>query len=307
MPAQSIVVGEAGCGSEALAAWRRVLGHQIEVQLSNEQFRAKADEHTFGSFRYYDVSVSEVQEICRTASLIEACPDPNYRFVRLNRGAAHLEHCGRAVDLSPGDCVLIDSQQPFSLQTSAGVATTSFNIPTSFLRTRAGGSDGIAGTSLSSSSPWGAALMYALESFDEASDMNRTGIADLVVEQIVGAAALAAGCESQGTPDAIGIIREGIAELYYDPGLTVEGLAAHVGMSKGGVTRMLAACGTTFRAELQTARLEWARAKLTDPRFFNVRIADLAVRAGFCDASHFSRCFKRIHHKSPGDFRSALN
>lgn len=42
---------------------------------------------------------------------------------------------------------------------------------------------------------------------------------------------------------------------------------------------------------------------LTDPRFWNVRICDLAERHGLHNVASFNRAFKRHFGRTPGDVR----
>ena len=57
---------------------------------------------------------------------------------------------------------------------------------------------------------------------------------------------------------------------------------------------------TTFGAYIRTARLEFATRELTATR---LPLSEIAMAAGFCDQSHFSRLFKRHTGMSPQEYR----
>jgi AraC family transcriptional regulator len=59
---------------------------------------------------------------------------------------------------------------------------------------------------------------------------------------------------------------------------------------------------TTFGAYVRTARLEFATRELTASR---LPLSEIAIAAGFCDQSHFSRLFKRHTGMSPQEYRLA--
>ena len=57
---------------------------------------------------------------------------------------------------------------------------------------------------------------------------------------------------------------------------------------------------TTFGGYIRTARLEFAARELTATR---MPLSEIAMAAGFCDQSHFSRLFKRHTGMSPQEYR----
>lgn len=59
---------------------------------------------------------------------------------------------------------------------------------------------------------------------------------------------------------------------------------------------------TTFAAYVRGARLEFAKRELTRTR---APLSDIAVAAGFCDQSHFSRLFKAHTGLTPHEYRLA--
>ncbi len=59
---------------------------------------------------------------------------------------------------------------------------------------------------------------------------------------------------------------------------------------------------TTFAAYVRQLRLEFARRELAG----SAALSDIACAAGFCDQSHFSRCFKQHTGLTPAEYRARL-
>lgn len=63
------------------------------------------------------------------------------------------------------------------------------------------------------------------------------------------------------------------------------------------------ATGLNFTAHLARVRVEQTKSLLVDP---NLRISEVAFRAGFQSLAHFNRVFRRIVGESPSSFRARL-
>jgi AraC family transcriptional regulator len=59
---------------------------------------------------------------------------------------------------------------------------------------------------------------------------------------------------------------------------------------------------TTVGAYVRQLRIEFARGQLVGP----AGLSEIANAAGFCDQSHFSRCFKRHTGLTPAEYRASL-
>ncbi len=77
-------------------------------------------------------------------------------------------------------------------------------------------------------------------------------------------------------------------------------VAEIVGTSERTLQRRLAQCGTSYSGIVQEARFSIASDLLADS---DLNIADIAFTAGYENASHFSRAFKRLTGMTPRDYR----
>jgi AraC family transcriptional regulator len=59
---------------------------------------------------------------------------------------------------------------------------------------------------------------------------------------------------------------------------------------------------TTFGSYVRQVRIEFARSQLAGP----AALSDIACAAGFCDQSHFSRCFKQHTGLTPAEYRASV-
>jgi AraC family transcriptional regulator len=59
---------------------------------------------------------------------------------------------------------------------------------------------------------------------------------------------------------------------------------------------------TTVAAYVRRLRVDFARSQLVGP----AGLSEIACAAGFCDQSHFSRCFKRHTGLTPAEYRASL-
>lgn len=93
-----------------------------------------------------------------------------------------------------------------------------------------------------------------------------------------------------------------IARDCTDPNLSPERLAMALGCSRAQLYRAFAEQEDSVATAIWNARLDCARALLTEPRR-SWSASEVAMRCGFLDASNFSRMFKRRFGASPGQMR----
>lgn len=92
-------------------------------------------------------------------------------------------------------------------------------------------------------------------------------------------------------------------EHLADEGLSARTLADSQFLSERYIRRVFAEHGTTVSAYVKKRRLRMIRNDLLDPRQDPVRVAMIAARWGFRNASVFSRAFRREFGESPQRYR----
>ena len=82
--------------------------------------------------------------------------------------------------------------------------------------------------------------------------------------------------------------------------VTLASAARRLGRSDRSLQRDLQQAGTTFRAELEAARVELARGLLVDT---DLKIDSVARKVGCASAAHFATLFRRVAGETPSAYR----
>jgi len=101
-------------------------------------------------------------------------------------------------------------------------------------------------------------------------------------------------------------LRDVIAARLCDPDLKTGDIAQAVGMSRSKLYRLTGEVGTTVERLIIETRLDHVIRELEAQPGRDVTLTELAFEAGFRDASHFSRCFKRKFGTSPSRYRQSV-
>jgi AraC family transcriptional regulator len=89
-----------------------------------------------------------------------------------------------------------------------------------------------------------------------------------------------------------------------DAVVTLAGVAEAVGVHPSHLARSFrCAYGKTVGEYARALRLDWATAQLA---LEDATLAEIAVRAGFADQSHFTRAFRRQTGVTPGRYRELV-
>ncbi|WNM24414.1 AraC family transcriptional regulator [Demequina capsici] len=88
------------------------------------------------------------------------------------------------------------------------------------------------------------------------------------------------------------------------PRVRVDDIASEFFLSRRTVYHVFEEVGMTPSDYLRTRRLTVATARLADPALADVSIGEIAVSAGFDDATTFTRAFRREHGMTPREWRA---
>jgi AraC family transcriptional regulator, positive regulator of tynA and feaB len=297
---------------EALAYWRDSVCHAI-IELGveapeGESFQARLEQYTLGPATVSLIEATQ-QRVERTRHAISRSRTASFHLLHLRAGQFQLEHGDGAALLHPGDCVLVDSTQPHTARCPLPTRCLIVQFPERWLRAWLPAPEEIVDRPLRPQHGWSSALAAALASL-RPDDLDGLSLPrGVVAEQLAALLALSAGptVPQRSSRDQLHarIVRT-LHDRYYDPSLAPGAVASEHGISKRYLHFLFACARTTFGAELLGVRLQRAHHLLSDARFADVPIGDIAARCGFAEPSYFARCFRRHFGSAPGAYRAAV-
>jgi two-component system, response regulator YesN len=111
------------------------------------------------------------------------------------------------------------------------------------------------------------------------------------------------GQTTPGSPmsSRIKAIHSYVHDRYDDPGLSLQSIADHVGLSRTYVSSLFKdATGENVIDYLTRVRIDWAKELLSDPR---ITAGEVATRVGYNDPGYFSALFKKRVGVTPSVYR----
>jgi AraC-like DNA-binding protein len=101
------------------------------------------------------------------------------------------------------------------------------------------------------------------------------------------------------------MVQDQIRQRCTEAALQPADIASSLNISKRTLHRALATCGQTFGEMLIQARVDVAARMLQSPLFDRVTAGEIGRRAGFSDASHFTKVLRRQSGQTPLQMRRA--
>jgi AraC-like DNA-binding protein len=296
---------------DALAYWVDTICKSfLEIDIDSperERFRARLAQSDFGPAKLSIVE-AETQTVHRTRARIARSRYATYFLLRLRSGELRLRQYGRESLMHAGDCVLIDCTEPYKLDCHSATRCLALRFPQDWLKRWIPAPESFAARPFASSAGWGAALSLCLANLDTDDEPELAVPAGLVAEEIATLLALAAGPGAQAaTPSEklLARLRRTLRDRCHEPDLTPATVAEAHGISKRYLHHLFAQAGSTFGQELMRLRMEFAHRMLSDRRFDNLSVSEIAARCGFLEPSHFARRFRQSFGVGPSGFRVA--
>lgn len=222
-------------------------------------------------------------------------------------GSSVNEQAGKAVDLRPGDCALVDSSRPYSLVFGANTRFIVWRIGAAKLRTFIPEPDDIVSARISGDLPSTRILKQLLEAFSqeckEAVSTDWAGQADSVLLPMLALASRSIQ-SSRYVRDPGHALLDRAAEVIdtflCDPAFGVSSLAVELGVSERYVQRVFGSRGVTPGQFIVERRVERAAELM---KRSDMTITQIAFESGFDDLTQFGRSFRRVMGMTATQFR----
>jgi AraC-like DNA-binding protein len=225
-------------------------------------------------------------------------------------GARRYLQGGTATTLQPGDSTLVDSGRPWSSECADHCARLYLRFPIWLVHNRLRMSSLPLLPRISGGSGIGATLFRLATSLYEEAEMLTPEEGSAAVEAYLDLLAGCVGCPRTEPPklghqaELCARIDRFIESHLAEPTLNPAEIASAAGVSVRHLHRLFVAKGCTVAEWVRERRLKRSRTDLSDPRFCDKNITEIAFYWGFSDSAHFSRCFKKEFGICPRAFRS---
>ncbi len=228
-------------------------------------------------------------------------------------GAVEARQRGRSATMRTGDAVLMSSAEPQELRTRGKVGYFGMQLPRTMLAplvTRL--DDAVAQRIPRDVAALGLFSTYARSLLSDEMPLSAE-LAHVATTHLCDLAAVAIGAtrEAQEVAQGRGLraarlnaVKQEIAANLGSPQLSLERLAARLGISPSYVRKLFESEETSFSDYVLSQRLLRAYRLLTDPALLSRPIAAIAFEAGFGDLSYFNRAFRRCYGATPSEIRT---
>ncbi|KRE46107.1 hypothetical protein ASG92_11855 [Arthrobacter sp. Soil736] len=225
----------------------------------------------------------------------------------LREGSETLVVGDATFDMRPGDAVVWRSDQPIRFQVHSPQVKQTLIIPLIALEETSGGKRLFGPLLLDRTAPatelFTGYLALLARTIDRLSASEMRAARSAALELLIPATRHQVSAEKEGTNGPpIVLLQDWIEQRLLSGDITALSIAAAHGMSVRGVYRVFEEAGETVGAFVRARRLARARRDLAAGAS---SIADIAVRWGFSDPSHFARAFRAEYGCAPRDYRTS--
>ena len=243
----------------------------------------------------------------RDAELIKMDPDSSFAVLIAQSANIFVKHHGRELQLGCGDATLLHSRASGDVGSPEQLPVL---IPHAELATRVARFN----EAIARRIPRQSDVLQLLRGYIRALKNGRfvsegrltlrEHIVDLAALAITPHEALGESNLSAVVSARLGVVFDHIASHFSDPELSLSKVAQSLQISTRYLQRLLKTSGTSFTAHVTELRLKHALMLLTAQDLSDVRICDIALRAGFSDISHFNRLFRSRFGDTPKGVRA---
>jgi AraC-like DNA-binding protein len=230
----------------------------------------------------------------------------NYLGVVALSGDYRLEQDGRETVLQPGDLAIYDATRPHRIQCSRHFSKLIVSIPRPMMRERIAGVEHCTAIRIPSRTGIGAvASEFIRSAASQAGHMDATvfgRLSDHALDLMTLALASVRPQDynlSRSRSLSLHRVKDLVERHLSDPALDTTLVAAGAGLSARYINDLFREHDTSLMRYVWQRRLDQCHKDLLDPLRTDQRVADIAMRWGFNDLSHFSRAFKIRFGDSP--------
>jgi AraC-like DNA-binding protein len=246
----------------------------------------------------------------RDAALIKKDPDISFAVLIARSGNIFVKHHGRDLQLDCGDATLLHSRTTGDVGSPGQFSYMPVLIPHAELAARVVRFD----EAIARRIPRQSEALRLLRGYIRALKNGRFGregrltlrkhLVDLAALAITSHGAFGESNLSAVVSARLRIVLDHIASHCSDPELSLSKVAQSLQISTRYLQRLLKTSETSFTAHVAELRLKHAFMLLAAQDPSDVRICDIALRAGFSDISHFNRLFRSRFGDTPKGVRA---
>ena len=282
----------------------RFLALEIDSPV-RDHFRARLEQVDLGPATVNSIQ-AETQRVRRTNANLARSRHPVFVLMQLREGHVRLRQLGHEVMVGAGESVFIDGTEPYELECPQPTSSLVLRMPEPWLNHWLPHPERFPARLLTGRG-WSAVLNAALANIEVDSCDTFALPRDAVAEQIAALLTLAMGNDLgvRSTATLFDNLMNTLRSDLHDAQLSPLAVANQHRISKRSLHYAFAAANTTFVEQLMRLRLERAREMLSDTRFADLPVSEVATRCGFADPSHFARRFRQKFGEPPLNFRSS--
>lgn len=276
---------------EQIPTWERFTAdHMVQLSCHSLSSSLRARQRSVSTPGLQGISIeAEAHTIFRPEEHVNSTPTGLMQISTVEGGEVYFQYAGGVSRLSPGNALIFDTDQPYSITFSSPLTFRSVMVP----RDRFTGS-----SLLPEGSPVVVTVPTQLRRTHDAL-FDATGTPPSAAELI---AALA-------PPDPMAEHFAAVLSVLHlhhrDSDLDASRVAAEAYLSTRQLSRVLSARQTTLLTELTAIRLDSVADDLADPRLRSFSIAEIFHRNGFRSHNHGHRRFVEKFGRTPGQYRRA--
>jgi AraC-like DNA-binding protein len=300
--------------ADRLSYWSSILSStMVPVAVDNAdplQYESEMEAVQLGSVTFI-AQRGSAQHCIRTRHEISHTSEHGFSLLLVLGGSWQVTH-GARMRFGPGDLIFHDSRYPLDVDLLLNYNDFFLQLSGEFIREWVPNPAWLVGRRISRESQWGRVLASYVAQLSPEFVVQAPLPPSVILDQIGALLALTAnelrGDPLKSTPIERSLrerIRDHIKQRSGEISLQAGDVASSLHISPRTLHRALAASGETFGAMLMHARVDVAVRMLGSPLFDRVTTAEIGHRAGFSDASHFTRVLRRRTGRTPLQVRRA--